>query len=144
MGQHQPSKKGGKRPPSQRQLRVGEEIRHALADVFFRGETHIPELEQVSITVSQAKVSPDLKNATVYVAPLAGQMADSIVPLLNEAAPLLRKHMNKRIVLKYSPKLYFKLDTSFEEAQKINRLLQNPEIQKDLESNDSQSEESVS
>lgn len=126
-----------KRPPSQRQLRVGEEVRHALSEVFFRGETHAPQLDGVSITVSEVRISPDLKNATAYCTPLAGGGdVDSIIHALNELAPQIRKQMNKRIVLKYSPKLYFKLDKSFDAANRINLLLQKPEVQRDVTSPD--------
>lgn len=126
-----------KRPPSQRQLRVGEEVRHALSEVFFRGETHAPQLDGVSITVSEVRISPDLKNATAYCTPLAGSGdVDSIIHALNELAPQIRKQMNKRIVLKYSPKLYFKLDKSFDAANRINLLLQKPEVQRDVTSPD--------
>lgn len=119
--------------PSQRQLRVGEQVRHILADIFFREELHEDALRGVSITVSLVKVSPDLKNATAYVMPLAGENAEKIVRALNAIAPYLRKLMNKQMVLKFSPKLYFKLDKSFEEAAQINALLKSEEVTRDLE-----------
>lgn len=122
-----------KRPPSQRQLRVGEEIRHALSEVFYRGETHAPELDGISITVSEVRISPDLKNATAYCTPLAGTAdPDKVIQTLNDLTPLIRRQMNKKIVLKYSPRLYFKLDKSFDAANRINVLLQKPEVQKDI------------
>lgn len=124
-----------KKPPSQRQLRVGEEIRHAISTVLIRNETHDPTLESLSITVSEVRISPDLKNANVYVTSLGG-LAEP-VPLLerlNQVAPVLRKAMNKHVFLKYLPKLYFKLDKSFDEAGRINQLLLNdPKIREDVE-----------
>lgn len=128
--------------PSQRQLRVGEQVRHVLSDIFFREEIHEPELRGVSITVSLVKVSPDLKNATAYVMPLAGENAEGIVRALNTSAPYLRKLMNKQMVLKYSPKLFFKIDKSFEEAHRINTLLKQEEIVGDLSSGDDYSDDS--
>lgn len=123
----------GKKGPSQRQLRVGEEIRHALADVLIRGELHDPTIDGLSITVSEVRISPDLKNATVYVTPLAGSgKADVVINKLNDKAALMRQMVNKRIVLRYSPKLYFKLDRSFDEALRVNLLLNSPEVLRDI------------
>ena len=131
-----------KRPPSQRQLKVGEEIRHAVATVLIRNETHDPALESLSITVSEVRISPDLKNASVYVTPLGGHAeAQNIVERLNAAAPALRKASGKRLVLKYLPKLYFKLDKSFDYAGRINELLMtDPKIQRDVGAADDESE----
>lgn len=123
-----------KKPPSQRQLKVGEEIRHAVASVLMRNETHDPTLESLSITVSEVRISPDLKNASVYVSPLGGlENAEKVIGRLNDAAPALRRAAGKRLHLKYLPKLYFKLDKSFDEAGRINALLLNdPKIQRDV------------
>lgn len=122
----------GNKMPTQRQLRVGEELRSALAQVFALGETHVPELDSASITVSEVRVGPDLKNATVYVMPLAGSRKEEIMELLKEHAPHIRGLMNKRIVLRYSPKLYFKLDTSYEVAGRINQLLNSDRVRQDV------------
>lgn len=124
----------GKKPPTQRQLKVGEEIRHAVATVLMRNETHDPALESLSITVSQVRISPDLKNASIYVSPLGG-MADAhkIVDRLNAAAPALRRAAGKRLALKFLPKMFFKLDKSFDIAGRINALLLNdPKILQDI------------
>lgn len=118
--------------PSQRQLRVGEQVRHILSDIFFREEMHEDELRGVSITVSLVKISPDLKNATAYVTPLGGENSETVVRALNTIAPYLRKLMNKQMVLKYSPKIFFKLDQSFEEAHRINTLLKQENVVRDL------------
>lgn len=130
MPQHQP-----KKPPSQRQLKVGEEIRHAVATVLIRNETHDPTLESLSITVSEVRISPDLKNASVYVSPLGGsENAQNVIERLNVAAPALRKASAKHLFLKYLPKLYFKLDKSFDTAGRINELLMtDPKIREDVE-----------
>lgn len=118
--------------PTQRQLRVGEEVRHALAEVFIRGETHMRDLEKVSITVSEVRIGPDLKNATAYVTTLGGEADDKTVDLLNKVSPQLRRLMGKRVHLKYIPKLYFKRDKSFEFAGRVNELLSQPEVKQDV------------
>lgn len=117
----------------QRNLRVGEEIRHALADIFIRGEVHSMELFGASITVSEVRVSPDLKNATAYVMPLAGENKEALLAALKSSAPELRHLVSRRMKLRYMPKISFALDTSYEEAERINKLLQNPEVVRDLE-----------
>ncbi len=125
--------KSGKGP---RPLRVGEEIRHALADIFMRGECHMPELMGTSITVSEVRVSPDLKNATAFVMPLAGENKEGMLEALINAQPELRHLVSKRMKLRYMPRIHFKLDTSFEEAERINSLLKKPEVARDLEKGD--------
>lgn len=126
-------KKSKTSEPSQRQLRVGEEIRHALADVFLRGDAFIPQLEGISITFSEVRISPDLKHANAYVMPLGG-LGDikMILSALNEAAPYLRHLIGGRMKLKFLPKLSFRWDDSFEEAQKINRLMNDPRVRQDV------------
>lgn len=125
-----------KHPPGQRQLRVGEEIRHALSEVFMRGEMHEPALEGASITVSQVKISPDLKNATAFVMPLGGQNSEAIMEVLYELAPNIRGLVGHKIHLKFTPRLTFRLDNSFEEAGRIQKLLKDPKVVKDLETGD--------
>ena len=121
---------------SQRPLRVGEEIRHALADIFIRGEIHSLEFLGASITVSEVRVSPDLKNATAYVMPLAGAQKQEMLETLKTAAPELRYLVSKRMKLRYMPKIYFALDESFDEAERINKLLQKPDVVRDLAKGD--------
>ncbi|MGB1540449.1 MAG: 30S ribosome-binding factor RbfA [Rickettsiales bacterium] len=121
-----------KQPPGQRQLRVGEELRHALSSIFMRGELHEPTLDAASITVSEVRISPDLKNATAYVTPLAGRNADEVIEVLTEIAPTIRKLVGPKVHLKYTPKLYFKLDNTFDEAHRIHELLNKPEVQRDI------------
>ena len=122
----------GKRPPSQRQLRVGEEIRAALAQIFMHGETHNPVLDSASITVSEVRISPDLKNATAYIMPLAGSNKTSVLAELKENAPRLRGLVSRHIILRTSPRISFVLDTSFEEANRINQLLNSERVKADI------------
>lgn len=117
----------------QRPLRVGEEIRHAIADILLRGEVHSIDLFGASITVSEVRVSPDLKNASVFVMPLAGEGKKEKLEALKNAAPEIRHLVSKRMKLRYMPKLHFSLDNSFEEAERINTLLSKPEVARDLE-----------
>ena len=121
------------KPPSQRMLKVGEEIRHALADVLMRGEVRHPDLIDTSVTVSEVRMSPDLRNATAYIAPLAGAKKDVVLKALAESAGGIRHLVTKKIILKFSPRISFRLDESFEVANRINDLLHSPEVIRDLE-----------
>ncbi|MEI7668987.1 MAG: 30S ribosome-binding factor RbfA, partial [Pseudomonadota bacterium] len=118
--------------PSQRQLRVGEEIRHVLAGIFMRGEFYDKDINNTPITVSEVRVSPDLKNANAYVMPLGGLNKDLVIPALSRNAPYLRKLVSDKMKLRYAPRISFRLDDSFEEAERINTLLNNPRVAKDL------------
>ncbi len=122
----------GSRMPSQRQLRVGEELRSALAQIFAHGETHIPELDSSSITVSEVRISPDLKNATAYVMPLAGHKKEVVMAALKDRAGFIRSLLSKRVVLRYTPRIMFKLDTSYEVAGRINELLNSDRVKQDI------------
>ena len=116
----------------QRNLRVGEEIRHALADIFIRGEVHSMDLFGASITVSEVRVSPDLKNATAFVMPLAGENKEALITALKMSSPELRHLVSKRVKLRHVPKIFFSLDESYDEAERINNLLKKPEVVRDL------------
>jgi ribosome-binding factor A len=118
--------------PSQRQLRAGELIRHALVEILQRENLREPALHGVSITVSEVRASPDLKHATVFCAPLGGEHAQEIAAALNRAAPHLRHLLGQKIELRYTPVLKFLSDTSFEEARRIDALLSRPEVKRDL------------
>jgi len=120
------------REASQRQLRVGEGLRHALADVFGRGVLRDPDIIDRSITVTEVRPSPDLKNATVYVMPLGGGDIDSLLKGLGRCAPFLTAEVSKRVYLKFAPRLRFELDNSFEHADRIESLLRSPEVARDL------------
>ena len=122
------------RPPSQRQLQVGEEIRHALSDVFAREDFYDPETyEELMITVSEVSISADLRNATVFVMPPAGRNKERTMALLARLAPKLRSLVAKKIKMRYMPEFYFKLDTLFERVSHIDELLNRPEVKRDIE-----------
>ena len=118
--------------PSQRQLRVGEALRHALAEVLTRNEIRDADLDGVSVTITQVKPSPDMRYATVYCEPLGGQNAKEIVAALNRHKGFLRGEMGHRITMKFTPELRFVEDESFAEAEKIETILKSPEVQRDL------------
>lgn len=122
--------------PSQRQLRAGELVRHALAEIFQREDLREPALRGLSITVTEVRASPDLKQATAFVMPLGGgaRGADvaAVVKALNRIAPMIRGYLGKKIDLKFTPAIKFLADQSFDEAQKIERLLHRPDIARDL------------
>ena len=125
-------KKKGK-APSQRQLRVGEELRHILAELLSRGDLHDPALAGKSITVSEIRPSPDMRHATVFVMPLGGTGdVAKIVGALNHAAPYLSHEVGRRITMKFTPKLHFELDQVFEEAEHIESMLRRPDVARDL------------
>jgi ribosome-binding factor A len=118
--------------PSQRQLRVGEMLRHALADVLRRGDLRDPDLTGVSVTITQVKPSADMRYATIYCEPLGGKNAKTIVAALNRHKGYLRGEMGRLIELKFTPELRFLEDESFAEAQKIETLLKSPSVRRDL------------
>ncbi|MEJ0009980.1 MAG: 30S ribosome-binding factor RbfA [Alphaproteobacteria bacterium] len=120
------------RMPSQRQLRVGEELRNALAQIFALGETHVLALDSSSITVSEVRISPDLKNATAYVMPLNGNHKEEVMVALKEHGGHIRSLMSKRVILRHVPKLNFKLDVSYEVAGRINQLLNSERVRADV------------
>jgi ribosome-binding factor A len=120
------------RGPTQRQLRVGEMLRHALADVLRENEIRDSDLDGVSVTVTQVKPSPDMRYATVFCEPLGGKNAKAIVAALNRHKGFLRGEMGHRIAMKFTPELRFVEDESFAEAQKIETILKSPEVQRDL------------
>ena len=122
--------------PSQRQLRVGEALRHALAEVLRRNEIRDSDLDGVSITITQVKPSPDMRYATVYCEPLGGQNAKEIVAALNRHKGFLRGEMGRLISIKFTPDLRFVEDESFAEAQKIEDILKSPQVQRDLLASD--------
>jgi ribosome-binding factor A len=123
--------KGG-RAPSQRQLKVGELIRHALAEIFSRGEIVDEVLARHSLTVPEVRMTPDLKLATAYVLTLGGGEASEAVEHLNKHKRFLRGEVAKRISMKFMPELRFKVDTSFEASARIDELLASPDVARDL------------
>ena len=109
--------------PSQRQLRVGELIRHAVSQVLERGEVHDPEVAGKSITVTEVRMSPDLKVATAYVMPLGGADDVGVVEALGRVAPFLRRRIGGVVALKFLPELRFVADETFDHASRIDELL---------------------
>lgn len=119
--------------PSQRQLRVGELLRHALADILQRGDVPDPVLGKTVITVSEVRASPDLKLATAYVMPLGGKNANAVVAALEKNKKLLRGELARRVELRSVPELRFRVDTSFDVGAKMDALLDRPEVRRDVE-----------
>lgn len=118
--------------PTERQLKVGELIRRALAEVFMRGDLHEPELANRSITVSEVRPSPDLRQATVYVLPLGGEGADEVIAALTRTRHELRREVNRRVSLKFSPELKFEIDGSFDRLDETRRMFSDPKVRQDL------------
>jgi ribosome-binding factor A len=119
--------------PSQRQLRVGEEIRHALAEIFLRTEFHDPALEKAHLTISEVRMSPDLKHAMVFVTKLGNQDVTPLLPALKRVAPFLRAQVAPKLGLRVTPEIKFLRDEALDQATKINVLLHKPEVIRDLE-----------
>jgi ribosome-binding factor A len=119
--------------PSQRQLRVAEEIRHVLAGLFERRDFRDPDLASAQITVTEVRMSPDMKHATVFVARLGRSDVEALLPVLKRAAPFLRSQVAHAVQLRYTPELSFQPDHALEYATKIDRLLHAPEVARDLE-----------
>lgn len=118
--------------PSQRQLRVGEEIRHILADLFVRTEFRDPDLANKTVTVTEVRVSPDLKHATAFVAQLGGADAEQLLPGLKRVSSFLRSELGKKIRLRTVPELHFQPDTALDYAMEVENLLKDPRVQRDL------------
>ena len=118
--------------PSQRQLRVGEVVRRALSDALIRGETHEPELDGASITVTEVRLSPDLKIATAYVMPLGGANGPEMVKALARAKGELRRIVSRQTQLKFAPDLRFRLDPVFDSFDETRRLLNDPRVRGDV------------
>ena len=111
-------------PFSQRQLRVGELIKQSLGQIFLRGEAKLPSSETKNITVTEVRMSPDLKNAKAYVIPLGGKDTEKAVSILTEFSHVIRKALSKKIDMKFLPRVYFVGDKSFDYAEKIEKLIQ--------------------
>ena len=123
-------RKGG---DSQRQLRVAEELRHALAKIFREGECRDPALRDTSIAVTEVRMSPDLRNATAFVVPLGGENAPEIIAGLKRSSAFLRRLVARGVPLRYAPRLVFALDGAFAQADRIAALLARPEVARDLD-----------
>src|ERR1700709_1252035 len=117
---------------SQRQLRVGETVRHAIAEILAQGSVHDDDLEGHIVTVPEVRMSPDLKLATVYVMPLGGKDTDIVIAALARNKKFLRGEVAHRVNLKFAPDLRFRTDERFDEAERIGKLLRTPAGQRDL------------
>ena len=118
--------------PSQRALRVGELIRHAVSDMLTRGDVHDPVLEGHLITVPEVRMSPDLRLATIYVMPLGGRDVTEVIEALDRNKRYLRGEIARHVNLKFAPEIRFRVDDRFDEAERIEKLLRTPAVQRDL------------
>jgi ribosome-binding factor A len=126
---------------SQRQLRVGETVRHAIAEILSHGSVHDADLEGHIVTVPEVRMSPDLKLATIYVMPLGGQHTELVIAALERNKKFLRGEIARRVNLKFAPDIRFRVDDRFDEAERIEKLLRTPAVQRDLTQDSQDSEE---
>jgi ribosome-binding factor A len=139
MPRHQRGKTSSSAPgASQRQLRVGELIRHAIADILSQGGVHDDTLSGHIITVPEVRMSPDLKLATVYIMPLGGRDIEPVIAALDRNKKFLRGEVAHRVNLKFAPDLRFRVDERFDEAERIEKLLRTPVVQRDLKTESDQ------
>jgi ribosome-binding factor A len=128
------------RGTSQRQLRVGELIRHALAEMLSRGDVHDPVIEGHLITVPEVRLTADLRLATVYVMPLGGRDKGEVLAALERNKKYLRGEIARRVNLKFAPEIRFRIDERFDEAERIEKLLRTPAVQRDLDKKTTENE----
>jgi ribosome-binding factor A len=128
-----PNHRGRDEGPSQRQLRVAEEIRHTLAAVFAREEFRDPDLHDLRVTVTEVRASPDLKHVTAFVSALGKELTKEQLAALKRVSPFLRREVARSVRLKYAPDLHFQPDTALEYASHINEVMHRPEVARDLE-----------
>ena len=121
---------------SQRQLRVGELVRHAMSEMLTRGDVHDPVIEGHLITVPEVRMTPDLRLATIYIMPLAGRDTDEVLAAFERHKRFLRGEIAHRVNLKFAPDIRFRVDERFEEAERIDKLLRSPAVKRDLEHED--------
>ena len=119
--------------PSQRQLRVGELIRRALSEILMQGIIHDPDLNRISVTVSEVTASPDLKIATAYVCPLGGQGSEDLIAMLAKNKSEIRRSISKKLTLKYTPDLRFRIDETFDRMDETRRLFNQENVKRDLD-----------
>ncbi len=117
--------------PSVRMLRVGETMRHAIADMLMRGDIHDSALTGTPVTVTEVRLSPDLRHATAFIMPLGGSAADLVQAALNRQAPHIQGQIGRHVRMKFTPRLHFKLDASFDEAARVDALLADPRVRRD-------------
>jgi ribosome-binding factor A len=131
MPRHQRNDQAG--GGSQRQLRVGELIRHELAEMLTRGDIHDPVIQAHLITVPEVRMSPDLRLATIYVMPLGGRDIEAVIDALDRNKRYVRGEIARRVNLKFAPEIRFRADERFDEAERIEKLLRTPAVQRDLD-----------
>jgi ribosome-binding factor A len=131
-GHHRESSRESGAVPTQRALRAGEVIRHAIAEILARGEVHDPVIQGHLITVPEVRMTADLKLATIYVMPLAGRDEKPVLAALERNKRYLRGEIARRVNLKFAPDIRFRLDERFDEAERIEKLLRTPQVQRDL------------
>ena len=124
--------RGSAAGPSQRALRAGEVIRHAIAELLSRGDVHDPVLQGHLITVPEVRMSPDLRLATIYVMPLGGKDVEAVLEALERNKKFLRGEIAHHVNLKFAPEIRFRADERFDEAERIEKLLRTPAVQRDL------------
>jgi ribosome-binding factor A len=124
--------RGAARAAGQRQRRVAEELRHILAELLLKGECRDPALREANITITEVRISPDLRNATAYVMPLGGVHAEDMVVALRRNAGFFRGRLARAAALRYAPHLTFTLDETFDQANRIATLLARPDVERDL------------
>jgi ribosome-binding factor A len=124
--------------PSQRALRAGELVRHAVAEILSRGDVHDPVIETHLITVPEVKMSPDLRQATIYVMPLGGHDEKEVLAALERNKRFLRGEIAHRVNMKFAPDIRFRIDARFDEADRIDKLLRSPQVRRDLETHSDQ------
>jgi ribosome-binding factor A len=127
---HRDSAPGG---GSQRQLRVGELVRHAVAEMLTRGDVHDPVIEGHLITVPEVRMTPDLRLATIYIMPLAGRDTEKVIAAFERNKKFIRGEIAHAINLKFAPDIRFHIDNRFEEAERIDKLLRSPQVKRDLD-----------
>jgi ribosome-binding factor A len=125
--------RGQPRPASQRQLRVGELVRHAVSEMLIRGDVHDPVLEGHLITIPEVRMTPDLRLATIYVMPLGGRDIEAVIEALDRNKRYVRGEIARRVNLKFAPEIRFRADERFDEAERIEKLLRTPAVQRDLD-----------
>jgi ribosome-binding factor A len=141
MARHQHPRRDQSAGGSQRQLRVGELIRHELAAMLSRGDIHDPVIEAHMITVPEVRMSPDLRLATIYVMPLGGRDEGDVVAALERNKRYVRGEIARRVNLKFAPEIRFRVDERFDEAERIEKLLRTPVVQRDLNGESESDEE---
>jgi ribosome-binding factor A len=132
MARHKQNNRDSAPGGSQRQLRVGELVRHALSDMLTRGNVHDPVIEKHMITIPEVRVTADLRLATIYVMPMGGRDAEEVVAAFERHRKYLRAEIAHRINLKFAPDIRFRIDDRFAEAERIDKLLRSPRVKRDL------------